>query len=185
MLVEVVLHLIDWLNTSITDTLTLHGRSCTETWWCFSSSSSFDQMHWRHNSCNTVVVFTSWMTDTDCHVESSTTSAVRITDRSRPTSCEYLFADYPATGSFLEAFNVIISVTGLSNWLPLASSEPKTFGTLNDSFNFMSYPTCALSVWYRAAFIVIIGAAGLESATTFGQRVGSESQTPLGKSPSH
>lgn len=86
---------------------------------------------------------------------------------------------------FLDAFNVVISVTGLSNSLPLASSEPKTFGTLNEPFNFMSYPTCALSVWYPAAFIVIIGAAGLKSATMFGKRLRSESQTPLGKSPSH
>lgn len=86
---------------------------------------------------------------------------------------------------FSDAFNVIISVTGLSNSLPLASSEPKTFGTLNEPFNFMSYPTCALSVWYPAAFIVINGAAGLKSATMFGKRLRSESQTPLGKSPSH
>lgn len=84
----------------------------------------------------------------------------------------------------LDTFNVIISVTGLSNSLPLANSEPKTFGTLNEPFNILSYPTCALSVWYPAAFILIIEAAGLKSATMFGERFRSESQTPLCKSPS-
>lgn len=76
------------------------------------------------------------------HIVSSTTSAVRITERSWPTSttsvrvCKYIFADYPSTGSFwmlltlssvLQAFKThcrwpVLNQRPLGLWTSLSTS---------------------------------------------------------------
>lgn len=80
---------------------------CMQAAWTTQSECGFKLLQLVGNCCCHTFIVTLWMTDPYyIHIVSSTTSAVRITERSWPTSttsvrvCKYIFADYPTTGSF-------------------------------------------------------------------------------------